>query len=245
MKLLGRIVRVADVPPHERDEMYSLMLKYYANMTRPNFETDLNEKDWAIQMLDPENGQVRGFSTQMLLHRSLEGRQILGLFSGDTIVDKRYWARSPLSQLWGRLVLSLIEAYPHADLYWVLISKGYKTYRFLPVFFHEFYPRYDEETPTHSTRLIDLFLGPKYQEKFDIRSGVIRGGTSACPLRSGVAKITEKRYSDPHIRFFLEVNPGHSQGDELCCIASLTRENFTPAAYRVIGNVEESLVIPK
>jgi hypothetical protein len=43
------------------------------------------------------------------------------------------------------------------------------------------------------------------------------------------------RLRDPFVRFFVERNPGHARGDALCCLAPLTRANFTPAAYRVIG----------
>jgi hypothetical protein len=37
------------------------------------------------------------------------------------------------------------------------------------------------------------------------------------------------------VRFFLERNPHYDRGDELCCLAPLTQENFTRAAYRVIN----------
>jgi hypothetical protein len=47
--------------------------------------------------------------------------------------------------------------------------------------------------------------------------------------------VTVERLRDPHVCFFLARNPGHASGDELCCLAPLTRANFTPAAYRVIG----------
>ena len=56
-------------------------------------------------------------------------------------------------------------------------------------------------------------------------------------LRDDIAPITAERLTDPHVRFFVERNSGHAQGDELCCLAPLTRANFTPAAYRVIGPV--------
>ena len=42
-----------------------------------------------------------------------------------------------------------------------------------------------------------------------------------------------ERLRDPHVRFFHGRNPDHARGDELCCLAPLTRANFTPAAYRV------------
>jgi hypothetical protein len=49
-----------------------------------------------------------------------------------------------------------------------------------------------------------------------------------------VADITSARRRDPHVAFFERKNPGHQQGDELCCLAPLARENFTTAAYRVM-----------
>ena len=48
---------------------------------------------------------------------------------------------------WGRLMLSLEEVGAGQHLYWLLTSKGYKTYRFLPVFFNEFYPCFSSPTP--------------------------------------------------------------------------------------------------
>jgi hypothetical protein len=50
-----------------------------------------------------------------------------------------------------------------------------------------------------------------------------------------VADLTPQRLVDPHVRFFVERNPEHAMGDELCCIAPLTGDNFTKAARRVIG----------
>jgi hypothetical protein len=47
--------------------------------------------------------------------------------------------------------------------------------------------------------------------------------------------------TDPHVRFFVERNPSFARGDELCCLAPMTRENFTRAAYRVIGLRPHSL----
>ena len=54
-------------------------------------------------------------------------------------------------------------------------------------------------------------------------------------MREGVADVTAERLRDRHVSFFHLGNPGHARGDELCCLAPLTRANFTPAAYRVIG----------
>jgi hypothetical protein len=127
--------------------------------------------------------------------------------------------------------------YADEPLYWFLISKGYRTYRFLPVFFREFYPRYDRPTPTPAQSLLNAFARAKFGAAFDAVQGVIVANPDGCRLRPGVADLTPGRLHDPHVRFFQERNPGHAQGDELCCLAPLTPENFTAAAHRVIGEL--------
>ncbi len=244
MKLNGRLVRVADVTASERNQMFSLMETYYEHMDLSVFEADLHEKQWVILLQDPINNVVRGFSTQMLLNIEVEGRPVQALFSGDTIVDNEYWAQNPLAQIWGQFALSLIDANRSAQLYWFLITQGYKTYRFLPVFFHEFYPRYDGPTPAWASRVIDALGRRKYPTAYIPDAGIVRADHFGCRLRSEVAEITNRRLRDPHVQFFAEKNPGHARGDELCCFAPLTRENFTSAAYRVIGSTPALSEVP-
>jgi hypothetical protein len=140
-----------------------------------------------------------------------------------------------LAQEWGRFALRLIEAFPDTDLYWFLTTKGYRTYRFLPVFFHEFYPRHDVPTPEWAGRISRAAALAKCPAHYDPHTGIIRVSQRSYRLREGVANVTAQRLRDPHVRFFVERNPRHDRGDELCCIAPLARENLTRAAYRVIG----------
>jgi hypothetical protein len=85
------------------------------------------------------------------------------------------------------------------------------------------------------TAIIDALARHKYPEDYDPSAGVVRAGRAKDRLRGEVARITPERLRDPDVRFFAEHNPGHVRGDELCCLAPLTRANFTAAAYRVIG----------
>ncbi len=235
MKLIGRLVPAADVTPRERDVMFALMDRHYSQVSRSAFETDLEEKDWVIQVLDPQTEAICGFSTQMLFDVEVAGRPIKVLFSGDTIVAREHWGDNALSHVWGRLAMSLIDTYGGCELYWFLISKGYKTYRFLPVFFREFYPRHDAPTPAEAREVIHALGRARYPTAYDPAAGLIRTGPGKDRLREGVADITPERLHDPHVRFFVQQNPGHKEGEELCCIAPLSRDNFTPAAYRVLG----------
>ena len=80
MKPTGQLVRVSDITPFQRNEMFALMDDYYEQMTRSAFETDLDEKQWVIQLIDEGSGKVIGFSTQLLLQLRVEGRPIRALF---------------------------------------------------------------------------------------------------------------------------------------------------------------------
>jgi hypothetical protein len=243
MKLSGKLVATGDLSADERDAMFALMDRHYVNVQRPIFDADLQEKHWVIQVCDSTSGRLCGFSTQRLLEVEVEGRPVKTLFSGDTIIEREHWGDQALVHVWGRLALALIDAHSGTDLFWFLISQGYKTYRFLPVFFHEFYPRHDGPTPCWVLPVIGALARARYPDGYDESAGVIRATARQYRLRAGIADITSERLADPHVRFFQTRNPGHVRGDELCCLAPLTRANFTRAAYRVIGPDQVALQV--
>jgi len=236
MHLTGETCRIDEVSDLDREQMFSLMQLYYENVRREEFELDLAGKDWVITARCPRTSKVLGFSTQSFLVVNTGAHDLGVLFSGDTIVDARYWGRNPLSTLWGRLALSLIDENPECALYWFLISKGYKTYRFLPVFFREFYPRANVSTPMWAAQLIETMAVQRFGRRYCRERGIVRSELPGCRLRPEVAAITESRLKDEAVAFFHAANPGHAEGDELCCLAPLTRENFKRSAFRVIGS---------
>lgn len=233
MKLRGRLVSVGEVTREQRDAMFALMRQHYENVRRDTFDRDLREKRWVIQLLGAA-GELCGFSTQTLLEARVEGRPVTALYSGDTIIARQHWGDSALTHVWGRLALSLMDTVG-GELYWFLISKGYKTYRFLPIFFHEFYPRHDRAATPGAQAVLDALARGRFGAAYDAAAGVVRGGPGKDRLRPGVADLTPERLRDPHVAYFARRNPGHASGDELCCLAPLTRGNFTAAAWRVIG----------
>jgi hypothetical protein len=102
----------------------------------------------------------------------------------------------------------------------------------LQLLFREYYPHRTRATPLWATAIIDVLGRRKYPQAYDPKTGIIRADASACRLRRDVAAVTQERLRDADVRFFIERNPGHERGDELCCIAPLSRENFSVAAAR-------------
>ena len=222
----------------ERRQMYSLLQRYFEGTTRARFEADLREKESAIVLRDVATSRIQGFSTLMRMTANVDGQEIAAFFSGDTIVDRDYWGETVLSRIWGRTVFAeadrILVLRPGTAVYWFLICSGYKTWRFLPVFFREYYPNPNGPTPTRAQRILDALGTSKFGEQYLPGAGIVRF-REASPLRRGVAEITEERLRDPHVAFFARMNPGHGDGDELACLAELSRANLTRAAQRVMS----------
>ena len=230
--LTGSVKRIEELTAMERDQMYALMVAYFAGVSRAQFERDLAEKEWAIVMTD-DLDRVQGFSTLMRLHTRVEGQPVVGFFSGDTIVHKDYWRETVLPRLWGRHVFDLATRVTDARVYWFLISSGYRTYRYLPTFFREFYPAHDRPVPQTAKRVLNALAQLKFGAQYDAQRGIVTLA-EATPLHAGVSEPTEARLKDPHVSFFVTANPGHMQGDELACLAELTPENLTRAGRRML-----------
>ena len=229
----GEIIPVRELSHDQHTQMYELMGRYYSNLSTEQFDRDLKEKQKIILLRESPEGQVCGFSTQTTF--SIQSREgpVKILFSGDTIIERRYWYSNPLAGLWGKMALDLLTQTPQGQLYWLLLTKGFRTYRFLPIFFNEYYPRHDRPTPVAVSELIAAAVSYRYPGRYDARTGILYADQYY--LRSNYAEIRAERLENPHIRFFMEKNPGFARGDELCCIARITKENFKPAAYRVMG----------
>ena len=230
MGLQSTSVPVSETSEYEILSMLSIMQTYYLNVNPLQFRADLKEKNRVILL--SENGIIHGFSTWSLVPYELEDRHLNIIFSGDTIIEKEHWNTMALPIAWGNLMLSALAKYPGRELFWLLTSKGYKTYRFLPVFFNEFYPSFERETPAFEKQLIDSFAGYKFGKRYNPLTGVLKADDGAQKLVPGVADITENRRKDPHVTFFEKMNPGHTKGEELVCLARCSQENITPFIAR-------------
>lgn len=237
-QLKGEILKIKDISEYQKDRMFDLLTLHFDGVERKTFEEDLEEKSEVIILRDPAD-KIQGFSTLMLLEQIVDNEPIKAVFSGDTIIHKEYWGETELLKVWGRYTISLIEKNEDVKLYWFLISMGYKTYRFLPIFFYEFYPRYDKPIPEYEKKVLDAFASQKFPIEYDSKTGVIHFDNPKAHLRPGVAEIDDKRLKNSHIKYFAERNPLWEQGDELACIARLSKKNYRPAAYRMINNYKQ------
>lgn len=229
--LSSRLVAVPALTPAEIDAMYCLFDEFY--VAAPDvFARDLASKGWAILFENCATPSLQGFTTLALYETTAMGRRLSVAYSGDTLIRPACWGTTELPRTWIKTVLALSSGMCQ-PLYWLLITSGYKTYRFLPVFFSEFYPRHDRPTPPETRALLDELAGERFGADYDRGQGIVRFAQGATPLRSGVADATAERQRDPHVAFCLASNPGHERGDELVCLCRIHPDNLTAAGRRM------------
>lgn len=217
MKLGYRIVSVTDLDASMRESMWRVFARYYDGVRYDRFERDLSTKTDAILLLD-ESDQVVGFSTIEVIRTAPSGRDVIVVYTGDTIVERKYWGQTALQNGFARFIVALKLGNPTTPVYWFLISKGYKTYLLLSRNFVDYWPRHDAELPVSEKALVDRLASDKFAEAYDPERGILLMQGRDGFLKPGIAPIDQKLLDAPDVRFFNERNPTHEQGDELCCL---------------------------
>ena len=229
---LPQTIARSDLSAAQRDEMFELLSRYFDDVSRGQFEDDLAEKNWTLLLR--RDGRLVGFSTLQLYETEYAGEAVTVVYSGDTIVAPGAWGTSMLARAWIATVNHLrATAYPRGRCYWLLLTSGFRTYRFLPVFWREFHPRWDAATSPASRRLLDHLAAERFGARFDAAAGVVRFARPQ-RLRGPLAEVPAGREADLHVAFFLARNPGHGLGDELVCLTELAAANLTAAGRRMV-----------
>jgi hypothetical protein len=221
----------------EREEMWTLYSRFYAGTSRARFRADLAGKDTALILRD-EWQRLQGFSTLALSRTEFEGMPIRVLFSGDTIIERAHWGSQVLAFNWLRHAGALQRREPEVPLYWFLIVKGQRTYRYLPTFAREFTPDWRAPAEPHSSRLLATLAEARFGAAYDRLTGVIRFRESHGHLAPEWAQISEREATRDDVQFFLRRNPGYARGDELACLCELSAANLRPLARRIFEGEE-------
>ncbi|WCL49179.1 hypothetical protein [Leptospira sp. GIMC2001] len=221
------------------DSMFRLMDDSYFGVQKNIFITDLQSKDkiLIIRKLD----KIIGFTT-FKFHEidDLENpeQKLTVCFSGDTVIDPQFRGDLNLPIQWGIIMLreSLSR---NTKIYWLLTTKGIRTYRYLPVFFYNFYPS-PVLMDSKLENLCKHFGKRLFGFDFDDSRGILERKTNVQTIRKveeDLAYINRKK--DPFVKYFLTKNPNFSNGDELVCLAEFSMDNIKPFIKKILLNKNE------
>ncbi len=217
--------------------MYALFARAYEATDRQRFLTDLAAKRDVLLLRDG-GGRIAGFTTLAVFEDRLgagedRGRPIRVVFSGDTLVDPACWGSNALNFAWIRHIASIRSEAPETPLYWLLLSKGFRTYRYLSTFAHQYVPRRDgPDDPALAAmrdRLAERLFGPA----FDSSRGIVAHDPPRDRLAAPLAALPQTGRAAREARFFAQRNPGYVRGEELVCLCALDVANMRPFAQRL------------
>lgn len=234
--LTETLVPAISLTSNNVEEMFRVFSRYYVGVTRELFERDLREKDSVILLVDGRR-RIRGFSTARIIDLPMACGCGRAIFSGDTIVERSHWGDPALARAFIRLAATTKAQRPDEPLYWFLIVKGHRTYRYLPLFFKRFHPAWNGATSPDIQALMDRLANDRFGKCYDRSTGIVCFPKPSTRLSEWVAEIPDKDMDRPDVRFFLERNPGYRRGDELVCLVEIAESNLKPYARRCfLGN---------
>jgi hypothetical protein len=229
-QLSNEVRRVTSLSEAEVRGLFALFATCYEAVSLEQFNADLSAKDDVLLLRDA-SGVVQGFSTQVTHRFEIEGRVVRVLFSGDTIIAPEWWGTQELVRAWCRYAGSVKARHGDEPLYWLLLSKGHRTYLYLPLFFHHYHPQAGVEDLALQ-HIRDAVASQMFGEDYCAASGRLEFVSSKGHLRGALADVPTARDRRAHVAFFLEKNPRYTEGHELVCLAEISPENMRGAARR-------------
>ena len=222
-KLFAKTVKIPQLDPALRDQMYDLMSNYYDYMAPDRFVSDLNAKDEVILLFDTAEKRLRGFSTlKRVTVTGPNGKPIRAMYSGDTVVERAFWGQKVLGVEFLKILWKEKVKNPFQPLYWLLISKGYKTYLLLANNVDTHYPRFEEATPAQMQSSMDKIAVALFGDDYHADQGLVIFKESLGQLKPGIADVSEADQTIERAAFFAKKNPTWAKGTELVCIAEMT-----------------------
>lgn len=235
--LQARVVTRAALDAATVRAMYALYASSYADTAETIFRRDLATKTHVL-LLTRDDGALRGFTTIEHYTSNATGRLVRVLFSGDTVVERADWGSPALAVEWLRFAGAAARA-DATPLYWLLIVKGHRTYRFLPAFAKRYVPHHELAESPDERALLSALARAKFGAHFDAATGVVRFPTPQGRLVDELANVPERHRRLPAVAHFLGLNPGYRAGDELVCLCELALANLRPFAARAFAGALE------
>jgi hypothetical protein len=221
---------VAHLGEAERRAMVDLYLAHYDGSSESTVLEDLSAKTEALLL--HHRGVLVGFSTLELYERDWTKGRLRVVYSGDTVVARAHWGQQALAFRWIARMGELHRERPDLPVYWLLIVKGHRTFKFLPAFGKSFFPHWSIDR-SDLRPLAEALAREKFGATYNEATGCIEPPRSRGHMKPEIAHASPQERGKPAVRFFLERNPRYLEGHELLCLCEIHEANMRPMARRV------------
>ena len=243
MSLRSRVVAQQSLSDGQRRRLLALMETSYDGIDADRFFADLAAKDFVI-VLEDRAGELMGFSTLLLREEQLDGRTVDLVFSGDTVIDAAHWGSKALQTAFGRFCLERKLKHPRRQLYWLLLSKGFRTYLLAVNYFPRTFPKPGAVPPPSVVAFRDRVATSLWGNAYNPLTEVLHYDVPRDRVRAPLAPPPGDALANEAVRFFVHRNPGHAAGDELVCLIGLPLRDLLRALVRATAKAVEATVRP-
>ncbi len=216
------------------ERMFDLMRHNYDFVEHAVFLSDLSQKQYVGVLFDNQE-VLQGFTTYAINPSDCGTSDYNILFSGDTILSPEHWGTQELVRGFCHSVGQFIASDTTKKWYWYLLSKGHRTYMYLPLFYEHYYPSINPPPNEALLRdIVDAVSQKIYPKYWHPDLGILRFDRHLGQLSPQLAEATFQKANKPHIAFFLKRNPKFFEGEELVCLTELTPDNLKRLAKEYI-----------
>ena len=225
-----KLKKITELSDDIRQDIVDLYLNYYDGSDEKQVLTDLASKREVLLLY--HDSLLVGFTTLQVYEHEWLNKQVRVVYSGDTVVERAHWGQQALAFGWITRMGEIKSEEPDLPLYWFVIIKGHRTFKYLPTFGKSFYPHWSIDRSDLKS-LADSLAMDKFGEFYNSETGIIEFSESQGHLKEDIAYPTEEESSKESVQFFLEKNPNYLLGHELVCICELEEENMKPLTKRI------------
>lgn len=227
-------VPVAEIDSDLCKAMVELYHTYYDGSNEEKFRADLLEKHEAVLLFFDD--ALVGFTTWMHYEHQWNNQTLRIIFSGDTIVHRDHWGQQNLAFAKLRRMADFRNSAPGKPLYWFLLVKGHRTYRYLSAFAINWFPHWGRGSADLQC-LADSLARTRYGSMYNPVTGVVEFPATCGYLKNVIAYPSPKELEKKEVQFFIERNPLFHQGHELVCVCELSENNLKPIAARIFKEI--------
>ncbi|MCC1497625.1 hypothetical protein [Alcanivorax sp. 1008] len=236
-RITARYCPINRISPADVLKMYGIFQNYYENSDLDTFVSDMSRKTGVFMLRRRSDQKIVGFSTVATMDMQVDGKRIKGVFSGDTIIEREYWGTRALPLAFFLYLVRTILRHPMTPVFWLLISKGYKTYLLMANNLFRFYPHPQNRYQEYQS-LIPQYCEQLFPGYYDADRGVLDFGDSYQRLKDDVAPITDQvRQASAAAAYFETCNPEWHRGTELPCVGRIGFSDAFRYVFRYLNKV--------
>jgi hypothetical protein len=223
--------RVDSLTVSELDDIWAGTSRYI-DTDRVHFEAQLRTLP-EVGLWQVRDGPLVGLVNFHVYPVVRRGRPATIIFTSSVVLDERFRGRRLILKTGLRILLRTRLRRPWRPVFWLFDTFSYKSYLLLPRNLREFWPRRDQPTPPDIAAFLDRLAQQHYGANWRPETGVAsRSGQKR--LLPTAAPLDAAALSDPDVRFFDQVNPGHRRGGRLIGLAASSAANLTGASARML-----------